>query len=170
MSASWPLVAKRILCRPIGRRTSVGEPTHKKNDWLAVAVSGTSSGTHISLACLRQIALKYGGGRTYAYAQLRSITCIYHGFTVFAANLKFAGRKAVGVQIPLRAPYETVDKSLKMKCLRVAPFCRKATSRFSSQSSGTEIGTVRILFVYHKLRGAGFSGHRLITLDLPQLP
>jgi hypothetical protein len=33
--------------------------------------------------------------------------------TVFAANLEVAGRKAVGVQIPLGTPYKTVDSGFK---------------------------------------------------------
>jgi len=37
-------------------------------------------------------------------SRLRSIALIIHRLTVFAINLKSAGRKAVGVQVPLRAP------------------------------------------------------------------
>jgi hypothetical protein len=84
---------------------------------IPIVIPGTRSGTRISLACLRQIRLKYGGDGIYASARLAKITLVYHRFTVFAANLKFAGREAVGVQVPLRAPYKTVNKSVKMKCL-----------------------------------------------------
>jgi hypothetical protein len=69
-------------------RISDGETIHKKK--IGSPFSGTSSGTDLSLACLRQITLKYGRERTYAYAQLRPITLIYHRFTVFAANSKSA--------------------------------------------------------------------------------
>ena len=37
-------------------------------------------------------------------ARFRSISLIFHRLTVCLINLKSAGRKAVGVQVPLRAP------------------------------------------------------------------
>ena len=38
------------------------------------------------------------------HANLRSISLIYHRFTVFFRDLKFAGSNPVGVRVPLRAP------------------------------------------------------------------
>jgi hypothetical protein len=65
-----------------------------------VAVSGTGSGTHISLARLRQITLNCGDQRIYLYAKFPQITLIYHRLTVFSGNSKSAEGNLVGVRPP----------------------------------------------------------------------
>jgi hypothetical protein len=77
--------------------------------------SGTGLGTHITLVCLRQTALNYGEQGILFFARLRSISLIYHSFTVFSANSKSAEGNLVGVRPPLPAPlkastYNFADK------------------------------------------------------------
>ena len=80
-------------------------------------LSGTSSGTDISLARLRIITLSCGWAVTCGVPTLRSISLIYHRLTVFLRDSKSVGGNSMGVQLLLPAPYDVVVTALILRGL-----------------------------------------------------
>ena len=104
ISRALPLAADGFCIGSLDAERRLEGPCEGKMIHSVVAVSGTGSGTHISLARLRQITLNCGEHRIYLYAKFPSITLIYHRLTVFSGNSKSAEGNLVGVRPPLPAP------------------------------------------------------------------